>query len=125
MPTPETVYRWLRTNDEFRRRYESARADGSDAMTDEILDIADDGRNDFMEKENGDIVLNGEAIQRSRLRVEARKWLASKLKAKKYGDKVQQEVTGPEGGPIQQITREMTPEEASRIYMERVRGDGK
>jgi hypothetical protein len=43
---------------------------------------------------------NGVAVQRSRLMVDTRKWLMSKLAAKKYGDKVQTEISGPEGGAL-------------------------
>jgi hypothetical protein len=62
-------------------------------LTEEILDIADDGSNDWMEKLDKDgksvgWAVNGEAVQRSKLRVDARKWIASKLKPKKYGDKL-------------------------------------
>ena len=58
-----------------------------------IRDIADDGSNDYMEKldKDGEVIgysINGENIQRSRLRVDSRKWLASKLLPKKYGDKL-------------------------------------
>jgi len=37
-----------------------------------------------------------------RLRVDSRKWLASKLAPKKYGEKVSAELSGPDGGPIQE-----------------------
>ena len=66
-----------------------------------MLDIADDSTNDYMMKQGEDgseyEALNAEHIQRSRLRIETRKWLSSKLKPKKYGDKIQQEITAPEG----------------------------
>jgi len=41
-------------------------------------------------------------VDRSRLMIDARKWLASKLAPKKYGDKVSAELSGPDGGPIQE-----------------------
>lgn len=91
MPNKSTVFRWLRTNEEFRDQYEIAKAECADAYADEIIDIADDGSNDYMTRKNSDgseyEVVNSEHIQRSRLRVDARKWVASKLKPKKYGDK--------------------------------------
>ena len=99
MPDKSTVFRWLRTNLEFRDQYEKAKDESADAFTDEMLDIADNGNNDWMEN-NGDSEgyrQNGEAIQRSRLRVDTRKWLASKLKPKKYGDKQQIEHSGKIG----------------------------
>jgi hypothetical protein len=45
-------------------------------------------------------VVDQEHIGRSRLRVDARKWLASKLKPKKYGEKLSTELTGADGGPV-------------------------
>jgi hypothetical protein len=47
------------------------------------------------------VVFDSTAVARNRLRVDARKWVAAKLLPKKYGDKVQQEVSGPDGGPIE------------------------
>ena len=90
-PCAATVFNWLRTIPAFLEQYEKAKAESADAMVDEMLDIADNGNNDWMEM-NGDsegYKQNGEAIQRSRLRVDVRKWSASKLKPKKYGDKIE------------------------------------
>lgn len=70
-----------------------AREAQADTLADELLDISDDARNDWMKRNHGDDdpgwVANGEHIQRSRLRVDTRKWIASKLKPKKYGDKLE------------------------------------
>ena len=59
-------------------------------MAEEILDISDDGTNDWEEREIARgrtiIALNTEAVQRSKLRVDTRKWLMAKMKPKKYGD---------------------------------------
>ena len=94
MPAQSTVFRWLA--DEryaaFRERYARAREAQADAIFDEMLDIADDGTNDWMERrrEDGSVdeVLNHEHISRSKLRVDARKWMAGKLAPKKYGEKL-------------------------------------
>lgn len=108
MPDKSTVFRWIRSHAEFRDQYARAKEEGADAMVEEMLDIADDGSNDWMErtgkdKESIGWMENGEAISRSRLRVDTRKWIASKLRAKKYGDKIDHQHTGPGGGPI--VTR--------------------
>jgi hypothetical protein len=84
MPAQSTVCRWLAKDEEFRKQYAYAREVQADTLADEILDIADDGANDFMGE---DEKYNGDAVQRSRLRVDARKWLAGKLKPKVYGEK--------------------------------------
>jgi hypothetical protein len=56
-------------------------------MADEVVDISDDARNDFVEREDASRVANQEHIQRSRLRVDTRKWLLSKCLPKIYGDR--------------------------------------
>jgi hypothetical protein len=99
MPSAGTVCRWLAADADFREQYERAREAQADTLADEMLDIADDGTNDWMErKDSEDQSLgwreNGEAIGRSRLRLDTRKWIASKLKPKKYGDKLDVEHGG-------------------------------
>jgi len=120
MPCQSSVFKWLSTNPEFAERYARAKAVQMDAMADEILDIADDGTNDWMERISDDDkpvgwVVNGEHIQRSRVRVDTRKWLMSKLAPKKYGEKVATELTGPNGGPlqVQEVRRTVVDPEAS------------
>jgi hypothetical protein len=99
MPDKSTVMRWLAQNEAFRDQYARARESQADHLAEEILQIADDGSNDTYQTENGEAV-NHDVIARSRLRVDTRKWLASKLAPKKYGDKVTQEHTGEGGGAI-------------------------
>lgn len=113
IPDRKTVLRWLVTlctekHPElvtFRHQYAQARAAQAETFLDEILDIADDGTNDWMQKQGRDgedyEVLNHEHVQRSKLRVDARKWAMSKLAPKKYGDRTALEHSGPDGGPIQ------------------------
>ncbi len=91
MPSMATVFAWMRKEEEFLKQYARAKEESADALSDEILDIADDGSNDWMEIHKGgytSTVVDQEAVQRSKLRVDTRKWIASKLKPKKYGDKV-------------------------------------
>ncbi len=105
MPQKRTVFNWLRTNEEFLHQYERAKADAADYLAEEMIEIADDGTNDYVTKANSDgseyEVVNTEHIQRSRLRIDARKWIASKLKPKKYGDHTKHEHTGADGKPIE------------------------
>ena len=106
MPDKATVFRWIRIHESFRDQYARAKAEASDALVEEMLDIADDGSNDWMEVHHRDQtqwVENGEAMQRSRLRVDTRKWIASKLKPKKYGEKL--ELAGDPNAPLKHVTR--------------------
>jgi len=76
---------------EFRDQYTCAREDLADKLADEILQIADDSRNDTYLDAMGNVKVNHGAIARSRLQIDARKWLVSKLAPKKYGDGVRHE----------------------------------
>lgn len=104
-PNTTTVFRWLSSNTEFRDQYTRAREAQADALFDEILEIADDGLNDWIERKGDDGTTigwqeNGEALRRSALRIDARKWMAGKLQPKKYSDKHSLAVTGDGGGPL-------------------------
>lgn len=122
MPSQSMVFRWLAAHASFREQYAHAREAQADAIFDESLDIADDGSNDWMERndpENPGWQANGEHLQRSKLRIDTRKWMAGKLRPKVYGDKVINEHSGIDGAPIE--TRStldlsgMTPEEREML----------
>lgn len=100
MPSRGTILRWAADDSQgFRDKYARAMNIGMDSQVDDAERIARDGSNDWMETEDG-AVLNHEHIQRSRLIVDTIKWKASKIAPKKYGDRIAQEVSGPDGGAI-------------------------
>jgi hypothetical protein len=104
MPDEAVVRGWaLDDREGFYSHYARARDLGLDAMADGLLDIADNGTNDYVEKNdpgNPGYRFNGEHQQRSRLRVDTRKWYLSKLAPKRYGDRSSLELTGANGGPV-------------------------
>lgn len=103
MPSTTTVFKWLGENKPFLDSYARAREAQADALADEILDIADDGENDkILIETDGETItkIDYDHIQRSKLRVDTRKWIAGKLKPKKYGDFSRLEHSGPNGSPI-------------------------
>lgn len=104
MPSKSTVFKWLNDIPAFSDKYARAREAQADSIFDEILDIADDARNDWMiahgdEEDGVGYKLNGEHVQRMKLRIDARKWMAGKLRPKKYGEKLELSGEG-EGGAI-------------------------
>jgi len=94
LPSPlnySTFTRWLASDEELSTRYAEAKRIQADYLAEELLDIADDGSNDWMasnDPENPGYKVNQEYYQRSRLRLDTRKWIASKLRPMKYGDRV-------------------------------------
>lgn len=94
---PSSVFLWLSTHKYFSDKYTRAREVQAELLADEIIQIADDGTNDYMTITKGDHEYNvedKEVTNRSKLRVDARKWKASKLAPKKYGDKLELEHKG-------------------------------
>lgn len=111
MPGMSTIFEWLAKDSGFAEQYARARDMQADKYAEEIIQIADDGINDTYLDEDGNARTDHDVIARSRLRVDARKWYASKLAPKKYGDRVMQEVTGKDGGAIE-VDMTIKPEEA-------------
>jgi len=95
LPTPRTVYKWLRTHKEFVQNYTRAKEDQADYLAEECLDIADKVGLDPADK---------------RIMVDTRKWLASKFQPKKYSDKQYIET--------KDITSEVTDEELNAKILE-------
>ena len=84
MPCMATIWRWLRENDNFAKRYTAAKQESADAMIEDILAISDQDDEE-------------ESTNRSRLRVDTRKWIAAKLRPEKYSEKL--DLT-PSGGTV-------------------------
>lgn len=81
----------------FYAQYTRARKAGLDAWVDDIIEIADDGTNDYYEDSKGNLKFDQENVNRSRLRIESRKWIMSKLNPEKYGDSQKLEHGGSVG----------------------------
>jgi hypothetical protein len=101
MPHMTTIFEWIANRPEFSKQYAYARDMQADKMAEETIQIADDGLNDTYLDDDGNKRTDHDVIARSRLRVDARKWYASKLAPKKYGDRITQEHTGAGGGAIE------------------------
>lgn len=114
MPARSTVYLWEEEDKELAGQVARARARGFEALAEEALAIAEDGRNDWMERNGRESVgwqLNGEHVQRSKLRIETRLKLLACWDPKRYGQKV--EHGGPDGGsiPVSLGIRFVSPDE--------------
>jgi len=80
----KTMYAWLREHEDFRNNYARARDDQADTFADQMCDIAE----------------YDEDVQRAKLKIDARKWVASRMKPKSWGDRQQLEHTGADGVPL-------------------------
>lgn len=107
MPDRTTVLRWLADDQHrsFAAKYARAREAQGDLMDEKVLAIADK--------------CTPETAQADRVKIAAYQWRASKLKPKVYGDRLHQELTGPNGGPLQtEELSALTPDERKRRAME-------
>lgn len=114
MPDRTTVVKWVSSDrDGFAAEYRAAREHGYEVMAEELLDIADDGRNDYLlDPETGKQVWNGEHPFRSRLRLDTRKWILAKMLPKVFGDKQQVEHSG--GVNVVRVQRGDKPAEGGK-----------
>jgi len=104
MPSMPTVYKWISDYPEFLNQYTRAKEESAEALAEDMLDIADESPIAVETDKDGNVVgtkLDSAGVARNRLRVETRKWVASKLKPKKYGDLSKLELTGKDGGAIE------------------------
>lgn len=114
LPSERTIRTWaLEGKEGFGVRYDRAREIGYHAMADEIIDIIDDGRNDWVKRRKGgddeggdETVVDHEHISRSKLRFEGRRWLLSKALPKIYGDKLA--LAGDGDNPLTVVIRKFT-----------------
>lgn len=91
IPSHSTLFKWLDENEKFAEQYARACARRADFYFDQIIEIAD-APNTTVNPETQQPELRDPA--RDRLRVDARKWVVSKLAPKKYGDKIEVEHSG-------------------------------
>lgn len=100
-PANETFYKWLDSDKEKLKRYARACEERAGDIFDEILTIADNQEGDVLIGEDGTEYTNHNVINRSKLRIDARKWVLSKMQPNKYGDKLDLNLGGQKDNPVQ------------------------
>jgi len=113
MPNIRSVMRWLGIHPEFSQQYARAREAQAESMFEEMLEIADDGSNDWVERtskdgETGDKVVDHEHVSRSKLRVDTRKWMLARMAPKKYGDATNIKLSGDAENPLSLLLTEIS-----------------
>ena len=118
-----TMLDWIRRDGERSEMYTRAREDRADVIADEIVAIADEevtmvkadkhGTSDDDGQGRTEVVFDPTAVARNKLRVDARKWAASKLKPRVYGEKVA--IGGASDLPPIRTATDMTDEQLLAI----------
>lgn len=88
MPCASSVFLWLTKHETFSENYAKAQKERSEALYEEMFEIGDE------------VAPDAAAVAKARLRVDTRKWALARMNPKRYGDKITQEHTGADGGPI-------------------------
>lgn len=91
-PEMQSIYRWMDKHKEFGERYALAKARQVELLAEEALDVAYNGSGDTYTDSHGNVRCDNEWVQRSRLKVDTIKWIASKLAPKIYGERVHKEI---------------------------------
>lgn len=86
MPSHDTINKWRWRYKEFSDRYSLAKAKQAELLAEQIIDIADDVSNDMYVNDQGNMMPNGTAVSRAKLKIAARQWHAAKLAPQIYGD---------------------------------------
>lgn len=97
LPTQDTFYKWIGADEKEAESYVRACETRQEGIFEDIINIADDGTNDYMTITKGNETYNvedKEVTQRSKIRIDARKWMLGKMNPSKYGDKIHTEHSG-------------------------------
>lgn len=114
LPSRRLFYEWLDNDEQLRNNYARACEVRQDGIFDEIFEIADNKLHDAIYTDKGEIA-NNEFINRSRLRIDARKWALSKMNPKKYGEQIDVTTKGEKIGQYSDWTPEQLEAELKRL----------
>ena len=107
IPRECTITEWRNKHPKFAVQYTQAKKTQVELFVDELVDIADDTTQDSIVNDEGKAVFNSEFVARSRIRIDTRKWLASKLAPKLYGDKQQIETLNADNDKLKEDIAEL------------------
>lgn len=126
-PSDFVIRAWMRDDDSFYTEYTRAWSARADRIIDEVMEIADESSEDWVDKTNreGEVIgrrIDPEAVARSKLRIDTRIWIAGRMKPKKFG---RQEVPQPDPvrTRIADIPDDASDTEAGSLYRDAIRGD--
>jgi hypothetical protein len=84
-----TFTKWCDNDASRAERYARATLKRAEVIFEDIINIADENHRDvYIDPESGVERTDNDVVQRARLRIDARKWVLSKMHPTKYGDKL-------------------------------------
>ena len=91
MPSPASVFNWLRIHKEFLEQYQRAKDESTDALYEGLSDLGD---NAIDLSQSVDPKSSSAVVNAVKLKADNLKWMMSKMKPKKYGDKIDMTTNG-------------------------------
>lgn len=91
MPSLQTIFNWIRTKPGFFEQYARAAEERTEAHNEMILDLGDEA---IGKSQEVDPKSSGAVVQAYKLKADNLKWVMSKMKPKKYGDKIDMTTNG-------------------------------
>lgn len=91
MPAISSVFKWLREIKGFSEQYDTAKKESSEALNEILLDLGDDA---IALSQSVDSKASNAVVQAVKLKADNMKWYMSKMKPKKYGDKLDMTTNG-------------------------------
>ena len=85
MPSGVTIFKWLRDYPEFLKQYEQAKVNSADAHLETIEELGDLA---IQEAKEVDAKSSNAVVSAYKLKADNLKWYMSKMKPKKYGEKL-------------------------------------
>lgn len=114
MPNRTTFLRWVENDESIRNQYTRACEARAERIFEDVLIIADSQDEDIIQLEDGREVVNHDAINRARLRIDSRKWMLGKMQPKKYGEKLDLSSSDGTMTPKTNIITTLTPDELKK-----------
>ncbi len=114
MPAQSVVFQWLSKNAEFAENYARARVFWADSEFERIMEIADntqEGVKTETDAKGGVKTIVGDMIEHRKLQVDTRKWALARMSPKKYGDRMENRLSGPEGEALKIVVTGIRPTE--------------
>jgi hypothetical protein len=100
MPRKATVMRWVAADETLAKQWALAMEFRCELYAEEIVALADEAPRTYMDAVKKARLIDPSAVVHQKNQVNARMWTASRLLAKKYGDRVAASVGGPDGKPL-------------------------
>lgn len=97
------ILQWIAADDDYAKQYARARDSAADLFETEIIEAA--------------MAVGPETAAADRVKIDALKWVAARRAPKKYGDRVAQEISGPDGSAVK-VDVNMTAEEAYKRLLD-------